>query len=165
MQAAVDEGASARGVWRVNLLVIAGIAVALVPLFESWFQARILSGDYYYAHRSILWILQNVSVSNGGGFLMGSAILFLVGLLLSAVTPLGFLGQIGGVAWLVAESPFKIGLLKHATGIFDATPSYGAALGALSATLIALGIIFPYGIDMRMKVKRLEERLLTVQRG
>jgi hypothetical protein len=124
---------------RINQIALVGTFVGIISLFVSWFIA--ISGS------NGLNAIDVMSTRSMDDTLVIAAMLFLIGTILSIITPAALFVQLTGLIIFVADSAgFSIGL--------------GVILGFASAIILLVSIFRP-SFFQPMSSKRLISRLLT----
>jgi hypothetical protein len=127
---------------RVNVLCTVGAVTGVIAVFSTWISVLYL--DY-----NLLSIIRDMSPERLGYW---SAIVVVIGVLVSFITPLGSLAEILGVAmWWIYVFDIQ--------GVFPAKP--GSYIAMASAIILIVSMLRPYGPGLMTGPFRLRDRLLT----
>ena len=151
--------------WTVNLWCVVALLSALVPVFFSWAETNEMEDPCPLAENfSTLEIIQGEIHDEDPHFVLISAIAFLVGSLVALVTPLGSILQASGVVTLILGAKDQVDL-DGTYCVFYIHLGIGAALGALSALMLVVGMLYPRGIDSKFIATPAHPRFWTFSRG
>jgi len=132
--------------WRVNILSLIAAILGVIALFSAWVEVRVF---VWGADLNLIDVLNEAET----GLLVAGCWLFIIGTLLSFLTPLGGILEILGVAlflsWFVSE----------ADG--DLPSGIGAYLGIASAIVAFVSISKPVGFGYGESAVGAKGRLLT----
>jgi hypothetical protein len=158
-----DESAdsSPRLVWSVNLLCIVGASIGVVAVFLGWiYIPPSIPTVGYWGYPTIPYMV----VIHCGYY--GAATLFLLGVMIAFVSPIGGVLQSGSLVL------FMTGIIESGDDpVLDGIDPqqkvwFGMAFGAVSCVVVLTSLFFPLGTGRlrfaRSRGIRLGERLLTV---
>jgi hypothetical protein len=132
--------------WRVNVLGVAAAIIGVVALFSAWVSVRVF---VWGADLNLIDVLNDAET----GVLVAGCWLFVIGTLLSFLTPLGGILEILGVAlflaWFVPETDG------------DLPSAIGPYLGIVSAVIAFVSIAKPLGPGYGNVSPGAKGRLLT----
>lgn len=137
--------------WRINVLCLIGATIGLFSLLMPWqvssgvFEGWIFSEGFVY--------FPSIDLGNPLTLIPG---LFIIGTLLSFVTPTGCIFQ--GV-WLISMSIFDF--YSHSSGPFENFMGLGVVLGWASFLVIILSFFVPIGPGFTKKIG-LKDRILVI---
>lgn len=143
----------------INVLCLAGMVLALVPIAVSWVTADDSLPRGVGRHVSVIDIITGTVTSECPCLLM-SATIFAIATVFLLVSPLSSVLQIAGIGVFFIATPFSVNC-GGAYCIWYADADVGIAVAGIAAALPLLGIAFPWGVTRNLKLVPLKERFIT----
>ena len=143
----------------INILCLAGMILALVPIASSWVTADDSLPYGVGRHVSAIEIMTD-KVSSGCPCFLMSATIFATATVFLLVSPLGSLFQIVGIGVFFIGAPFSVSC-GQALCIWTANAGIGIVVAGIAAALPLIGIVYPLGLTRNFRLVRLKERFIT----
>jgi hypothetical protein len=143
----------------INILCVAGMVLALVPIAVSWVTAD--DSLPFGVGRDVSAIeIMTDKVSSGCPCFLMSATIFATATVFLLISPLGSLFQIVGIGVFFIGSPFSVSC-GQAYCIWTANAGIGIVVAGIAAALPLIGILYPRGVTRDLRLVPLKERFIT----
>jgi len=140
--------------WRINVLCIIGAVLAVYAASVGWLGNRLVLCACGESPLGLAFHFGYLYSFAGG--IMWAAIIFIVGALLTFITPLGGVVQLVGILWFMTAF-WMIDNPSHQFSIDG-----NIVVGVISASISIFSMIKPIGINYRGRSTDLIGRLLTI---
>jgi hypothetical protein len=143
----------------INVLCLAGMVLALVPIAVSWVTTKGPLPSGVGRHVSVIDIMDG-RVRGDCPCLLMSATIFATATVFLLVSPLGALFQIAGLGVLFIGTPYTV-YCGMGYCYWTANAGVGLVVAGIAAALPLIGIVFPWGVTRNLRLVPLKERFIT----